>query len=313
MLDGVWQKFRDISSRHDLRLNAIRAVAIYQPLQALDFVAARVRDGVTLNDFSGILRNIAYNLRYLPDACKVLWELGRDDRRELGSHPDHPIRTLTDLCGFDERKPLAFSNKVFDFGLDLAARDDVWDGNYSPLDVLRPIFSSEGVSSHFTARQLVLKPFFVDPNIVGPLRQKLIARTFELLQHPRTKVARKAAQFLGDALRYPIGPMGTSVPSKLREKYDAEFERTLLAVRDLLTNGSIHPVACIALARSISWHAQHGIGEVQKAAKAGLAALPTTLEFRLLAALAGGSETLCSKWAPKVTGRKTARLGSTLS
>ena len=96
LLDGVWQKLRDISGSYDERIDAIRAVAIYQPRQALEFVTDRVRNGVVLSDFSKILRNIAYNLHYLPDACKVLWELGRDDLRELGPHPDHPIRTLAE-------------------------------------------------------------------------------------------------------------------------------------------------------------------------------------------------------------------------
>ena len=143
-----------------------------------------------------------------------------------------------------------------------------------------------------------MKPFLVDPDIVRPLRQALISRILELLQHSRTKVARKAAQFLGHALRYPMGIMGTSVPREICDKYDAEFERTLLAVSDLLAAGGIHPIALIALARSISWHAEHGTGDVQKAAKAALATLPTTLEFRLLAALARGFGDILEQMGP---------------
>jgi transcriptional regulator with XRE-family HTH domain len=288
LLDGVWQRLRDNHGPHDQRINAIRAVAIYQPRQALDFVTDRIRNGVVAKDFSNILRSIAYNLEYLPDACEVLWQLGRNDRRELGANPDHPIRALAELCGFDERKPLAFTQKVFDFGMSLSARDGVWDSHYSPLDVLKPIFSSEGVTTHSTSRQLVLKPFLVNPDVVAPLRQQLIERVLELLKHPRPRVATQAALFLHSALTYPMGAMGMSVPRALRDKYDLEFERTLLAVKDLLAGDGIRPIVRITLNASVSWHTQHGTGAVQVAAKAVQATLPTTLEFRALAALTKG-------------------------
>ena len=286
LLDGVWQRLRDNHDPYDQRINAIRAVAIYQPRQALDFVTDRMRNGVVANDFSSILRRIAYNLDYLPEACEVLWQLGRNDRRELGANPDHPIRTLAELCGFEERRPLIFSKKVFDFGVVLARKDSTWDSHYSPLDILRPVFSSEGVTTHSTSRQLTMKPFLVNPDVVRPLRQELIELTVELLQHPRTKVATKAALLLRSALTYPMGAMGMSVPRELRDTYDLEFERTLHTVRDLMVGGGIHPVVCITLAGSVSWHAQHGTGKAHAAAEAVLAALPTSLEFRLLAALA---------------------------
>lgn len=288
LLDGVWQRLRDNHGLYDQRINAIRAVAIYQPRQALDFVADRIRNGVILSDFSRILRSIAYNPEYLPLACGMLWELGRNDRRELGANPDHPIRTLAELCGFEERKPLTFTKQVFDFGMALAEQDTVWDYHYSPLDILRPIFSAEGVTTHSTARQLTMKPFLIDPDVVGPLRQQLIERILALLQHRRATVARRAALLLDNALHYPMGAMGMSVPRELRDKYDLEFERTLLSVRELLAGGSIHPIVGIALAQSVSWHAQHGGDSVQAAARAVQAALPTSLEFRSLAALAKG-------------------------
>jgi transcriptional regulator with XRE-family HTH domain len=288
LLDAVWQRLRDNHGPYDQRINAIRAVAIYQPRQALDFVTDRIRNGVVAKDFSNILRSITYSIEYLPDACEVLWQLGRNDRRELGANPDHPIRALAELCGFDERRPLAFTKQVFDFCMSLVGRDGAWNSHYSPLDVLRPILSSEGVTTHSTIRQLVLKPFLVNPDVVAPLRQQLIERVLELLRHPRTRVTTKAALFLHSALTYPMGAMGMSVPRELRDKYDLEFERTILAVKDLMASGEIRPIVGITLSASVSWHAQHGTGGVQAAAKAVQAALPTGLEFRALVALTKG-------------------------
>jgi len=288
LLDGVWQKLRENHGLYDQRINAVLAVAIYQPRQKLDFVTDRIRHGVVAKDFSSILRRIAYNTDYLPEVCEVLWELGRNDRRELGAHPDHPIRALAELCGFEERKPLVFTEHVFHFAMTLADRDTAWDSHYSPLDILRPVLSAEGVTTRSTGRQLTMKPFLVNPDVVGPLRQQLIERTLGLLRHPRTRIATKAALFLHGALTYPMGAMGMAVPRELRDKYDLEFERTLLAVRELLANSKIQPIVAIILAGSTSWHAKYGVGSVQTAAKAVQDALPTSLEFRSLAALTKG-------------------------
>jgi transcriptional regulator with XRE-family HTH domain len=288
LLENLWQRLRHGLDPYDQRINAIRAVAIYQPRQALAYVNDRIQNRVISSDLPKILRSIAYNFDYLRDACELLWQLGCNDRRELGSYPDHPIRTLAELCGFEERKPLDITKRFFDFGVSLIDRDSAWDSHYSPFDILRPVLSAEGVTTHSTSRQLVMKPFLVNLEVVAPLRKQLIERTLALLKHPRTKVATKAAHFIRSAITHPMGAMGMAVPRELRDKYDLEFEGTILAVRELLAKDSPHPIVGNVICASVAWHAQHGAVNVRAAARDLIATLPTNLEFRFLGALANG-------------------------
>ena len=54
-----------------------------------------------LRQLPALLRQISYTLDYLPRCCNLLWELGRDDDRMPHSKPDHAIRVLTDLGGYE--------------------------------------------------------------------------------------------------------------------------------------------------------------------------------------------------------------------
>jgi hypothetical protein len=59
-----------------------------------------------------VLQRIAFNPDYTEQACQILWELGRDDRRELNQFPNHAIRVLADLAAYAPGKPVLYSAKV---------------------------------------------------------------------------------------------------------------------------------------------------------------------------------------------------------
>lgn len=294
LLDVIWQSVDDVSDEYDPRLVAIDSVAIYQPRQALDFVQDQIAKGNTFPALTSILRGIGYNFDYLDEVCELLWELGRLDKRELHSHPDHPIRVLSELCGFEERKPLAYNEHVFEFGLRLMERADAWESHYSPLDIVRTVLSGEGTTARSHGRALSLTSFLVNFDAVSPLRKRLIARLLELVIDQRPRVARLAASVLHDALREPHGMMGAAVPEEVRTKYRTEFKSTLASLKKLLKSGGVSATTAVAIARSVSWHAQYGTGHVQAAARGVLATIPKTLEFRLRASLANAQNDLTS-------------------
>ena len=63
-----------------------------------------------------------FTLDYLPQAVALLWQLGRDDDRPLNQFPDHPIRVLQDLTGYEVAKPLVMNRLAFAAMAEIARR-----------------------------------------------------------------------------------------------------------------------------------------------------------------------------------------------
>ena len=288
LLGNLWRKLNDVESDRDPRFEAVQAVAVYQPRQALDFIQHQFDEGRVPDGTGGIIRNIAYNYNYIEEACELLWTLGCKDERELGPHPSHPIRVLSEMCGFEENRPLAFIERVFDFGMRLIDREGAWDHRYSPLDILRPVLSGEGVNTTSKGRHLQMSSFFINLDVVAHLRRRLTDRVLALLANEQPKIGRAAADFLSNALRFPMGLMGASLGLDIYNQYALEFEGTLSKLRTIISAGDIHVGVMIGVARSIAWHAQNGPEKTASAAQAVLDALPTDLAFRTRAALADG-------------------------
>lgn len=82
-------------------LDELAPVAFYQPGRMLD-VIQRLRTSppapvegfgqtfgpeVVLEKLPGLLRSIAYSIDHLPGCVQLLWDLGRDEPREVNRHP----------------------------------------------------------------------------------------------------------------------------------------------------------------------------------------------------------------------------------
>lgn len=286
-LSRVWRTFDNINDDFDPRLDAIKSVALYQPRQALDFVIGQVRRGRSLRALPSILNGIARTSHYLQEALELLWEIGQFDDRELSSHPTHAIRVLTELGSFDGYKPLSYCEALLEFGLKLAENDVNWVGRYTPLDVLKPLLSSEGTNNSSNGRAVTITPYFINYEVVRPLRVAVIDKIISLLRHKNTVIARLAGGLLGAAIQYPFDIMGNEPPKNLRRALAEEFTQTLQRVQNSVREG-VHPIVALAIARSVSWHANFGSGNPAKIARDILENLPDDIEFRLFAALADG-------------------------
>ena len=130
LLEPIWRKLRTIEDKYDSRIEAVLAVAYYQPRQALEFVQAQIEQDRVLNRFSAILRRVAFSPEHRRDALRLLWELGQNDNRDMNPHPSHPIRTLAELISYDRDKPIGFIAEVAAFAFALLDEPDAWRGRY---------------------------------------------------------------------------------------------------------------------------------------------------------------------------------------
>jgi len=287
LLERVWQMLDGIKSDGDPRLDAVRAVALYQPRQALDFVGHQYQRGRPLYGLAEILRRVAHGGCDFGEVAKLLWAVGRTDRRELDPNPGHPMRILAELGAYNRRKPLRFSEDALTFGLKLADDASNWGSHYTPLDVLRPLLSTEGVDTRSDDREFVMTAQYVAYAVVEPLRAAVLTKVLALLRHSEPRIARLAAEFFDEALRAPIGVLGSEPPPGLAKSYSVEFEGTLRRILAVLQEG-VSPPAALAIARTVAHHARHWKGTKAKLAKAILNDVPDDLGFRLRGALADG-------------------------
>lgn len=288
LIDGVWSKLKPEQEYQDPHIKAVAAVAYYQPAKSIEFAERLIHEGKFINQLPEILRNAAFNFAHVGRACEALWELGKRDGRPLEQHPQHPIRILAELCEVQPNKPLVYNEAIVDFGLALIERPDAWQSPYTPLDILTPIFETEGHITESNNFSLTFKPHFVNVEAIKLLRNKVLHAVIDLLFDPQVRVGVLAATALSKAFRYPMGMFNSSASPETRDKWTGVFVEGLQAIEAALKARAADDLVLLSVWKSISWHIQYGKGDASDAARRIQALLPDTLEFRALTVLIDG-------------------------
>jgi transcriptional regulator with XRE-family HTH domain len=290
LLDGIWRKLRPSAEYADPHIRAVTSVAYYQPERALSFAEKLILEGRHLRDLPNLIKYAAYNYEHIRRACECLWEIGKRDDRELGQHPSHSIRILSELCAVEPNKPIMYNEKIVDFGIELLASTSAWNQKYSPFDILNGILNPEGHTTTSSGAAISIGKFNVLPDAVSAIRAKVIDAIVRTLAHPNPKAGMLAARCLQGAFRYPM-----DAPVELRDKWTAEFLETFGKIESTIRSKSIDPLVLIGIAAAISWHANFGLEETSARAKGILDLLPSSLEFQTLLALKDGYGHLIEK------------------
>lgn len=289
LLDGLWRNLRwsDDYIRADIK--AALEAAHFQPRQALELARRLIADGHGgEEDVCRLIRNSAYTLRYVPDACELLWALGQNDDRQKNLNPNHPLRLLTELATPEPMKPVAYIQAVVDFMLARIREDESWLGLSTPFDVLVGALATEGHTSSATSRAVSLRAYGINHKAVAVVRQRIIDAILEGLTSNNKRHTYAAAQMLGAAIRGPIGLLNR-IPTKGElDEWDEEFTETLARVNSLLDRHELSPTILLTIASSASWHAAHAQSVTKKPAEQILKHLDRDLETRVTRVLIDG-------------------------
>ena len=288
LLNGVWANLAPTSPYNDPHIRAVTAVAYYQPAKALQFAEQLIREGKYFDQLPELLKYVAYNMRYVKEACEALWEIGKSDDRELNQSPGHAIRILGELCEVRPDKPYQYNEHIVEFGLGLMGRPEAWKHRYTPLDIVVPILKTEAYTTTSTSRAMSFQPFFINQQFVANLRKRVVNAIIGLLSHPETRIAVLAARRIGDALRYPMGMFGAQVSDQTRDKWTPIFVETLEAIEQVIKSSQLDPLVLYIMARETSWHADRGPAPTINVAQRIRKALPKSLDFRVLCTLMDG-------------------------
>src|SRR5262249_2287849 len=112
LLDGLWGQLAPSRDYFDPHIKAVTAVAYFQPERALSFAENLIRNGKHLRDLPEMIKYAAYTCDFTKRACECLWELGKDDTRELNPNPHHAIRVLSELCSVQPNKPIEYNKAI---------------------------------------------------------------------------------------------------------------------------------------------------------------------------------------------------------
>jgi transcriptional regulator with XRE-family HTH domain len=273
LLSQIWRSFDAIETEYDPRLDAIKSVAIYQPAQSLDFVRRQVMRGRSFRSLPDILKGIAYSGSLFDDVLEVLWALGREETSETNSNTSHPIRVITDIASYDLRKPFYFSEGVLDFALRLCDDPKAWVHRYTPLDLLKPLMSAEGMHTTSDRMTFSFQPFLIDYEQVKTYRARILDKMIALLSNSNVRMAYEAASFIETATRGPIGRAGRVGSRGELDVFYAEFTITLGRVLEVLRAG-VHPVAAAQIVQKVVWFTKRHLPELMTVAKAIIKAAP---------------------------------------
>ncbi|MCY4090681.1 MAG: restriction endonuclease [Caldilineaceae bacterium] len=304
LLNGIWQRitqrFQDAPNLgRSMTLDMLGKVAVFQPERTLELVEYTIRNPATelgspegiqlfgdphsdvVRQLPPILRQISYTLAYLPRCCNLLWELGRDDNRNLHSSPDHGVRVLADLGGYEIGKPLVVTRGVLDAIENLLKDPSSHDRFHSPLDIIDPMLAKTGLSVHVEGHNFVYKPFTLTYGSIKSIRQRAISLIGRCLLSSDLRTSLRALKSLESAFREPQAYLNMEISDEDRDQWRPE-QLEILALMADLAQRSTEPVTLVRI-REVLWvHCSHvPSDEIRDKADAIVSDLPDSFELRL--------------------------------
>jgi transcriptional regulator with XRE-family HTH domain len=249
LLSSLLPKLQWHSEYHNPHIEAVEAVAYYQPHLALRFAERLIEEGHgNESGTCGMLRNAAFNLDLLEEACMLLWRAGKEDTRALHQNPSHGIRILKELVEFAPNKPVECVERVVTFALQLLERPVMLRGPYTPFTILEGALRTEMEEVTSSSRSVTISRYRLDFELAQKVRARVIDVIVNSIREGAPRKAFLAADLLSEALRSPMHD-GDDI-----QVWHAAHANLLAQVRDALDNRSVHPTVLVKAAISSSWH-----------------------------------------------------------
>jgi hypothetical protein len=243
-----------------------------------------------------VVQRIAFNPDYTEQACQILWELGRDDRRELNQFPNHAIRVLADLASYAPGKWVLYGEKV----LKAAERwpEDPHLPSYenSPLDVVAPLLAKQAEVQNLEGHTISFGFVGINLPVVAALRKEAIAYVEKCLMQGHPREAARALQTVRDIVNHPASLGGRIVTPQEMEAWRPEQLEGVRLLKEFITHTK-SPVLLVLAKHELYWHAENGQpAEVAKGVAQALALIPPSLELDIATALTNALYDLVRAW-----------------
>jgi hypothetical protein len=186
-----------------------------------------------------LIKNAGLHPQHTARAMRLLWALGRDDKRPQPQNPDHGLRLLAELGGY-ERGHSFFSRTLLDTVE--AQLADPNGAGATAIQLLGPLLARQVTVTGGSRLRITLHEQFVDRKGTADIRQATIAilRDAALAGGDRCVAA---VDVINGALRPPIGLGGQVVPKPIVDQWRPEQLELLGLLEEVLATG---PEASIA-------------------------------------------------------------------
>jgi hypothetical protein len=243
-------------------------LALDQPARPTEWPLTDVSidDASVRGELPQLLRAAGAHPAHAAEAMALLWKLARDDDRPTNSYPNHPLRVLADLGGYDHTA--AHHDALLDVIEREAVRPGVDDHANSPLPLVRALLAREGTRSHGRGLRWQLGSYTVSAAATQRWRRRIRNLLVDRTLRGSTRQQLVAAQLFDDALRLPHGYFGRAPASEIVDSWRDDQAELLDAIE---TIGESTDQAAVrqALAAALRWHAEHGPWpEVEERARA---------------------------------------------
>jgi hypothetical protein len=242
-----------------------------------------VGDDAVRHELPALLGLIAFTPRLLEATLGLLWQLARDDDRPLNQAANHPIKVLDEVATY--RRPPLYARAVLDLVEELmASEEDLGEHAHSPIELVRPLLTREGMSVRFAGAQMQTGTFTVSAERTAELRSRVRAVLVAATRSGDSSDRVLAATLLGEGLRQPFGYSGQKPDPASIEQWHGDQLALLSAIEQVFSAVS-DPHVLLALRSALDWHAEHSWWEDVRQRASALVATPHSASETLVQAL----------------------------
>jgi hypothetical protein len=279
LLEEVWgdvmREFATAEAHGRVRiLDVLTDFSYYQPRRILDIAEFAMKNPTgevgdrgrpyqlghldVLDKLPALLRRVCYSPEWLPRACELLWQLGRDDDRPTNPHPDHPLRVLADLAGYDRDKPVYFNAALFGCVERWAGSSDAARHVGKLCDILDPLLEKTGHTSYADGVKVTMEAFHVSEPNTRQVRDRVIALLERLLSCDDPRVPLRAAKSFGKALNNPMSLFNMKIGTDQCQVWAPEQLR-ILDILERFMSKRRFAIATLSALGSVRWTARYNL------------------------------------------------------
>lgn len=244
LLKDFWSEFKDTSSDtlttlgHNLEI--IKTIAYYQPIESYGALLNSLK---TLSGVPSADRDYRFNscLKSIVDICRdvilagykieeimmILWNLGKGDKINLNSHPEHPIRRIGDLCSYDRGFSIALYERTLKGLKAIVEEYDSEKDHHNPISMLGGFLAKTSSSSYSEGYTITLNPFHVSYDNTKKMRFEVFEVLKKLALSNDLKSSYLAVNVIADALTPPYGMVGLNVSRKQAQVWTTEIQSAI--------------------------------------------------------------------------------------
>ncbi len=198
-----------------------------------------------------LLRVVAHVPALLAQACDLLWNLAKEDKRPPHQNPYSAERTLRGLGAYRRRDLPHYEAFVSWAESGAAAIPGV-----RLVEYVAPLLARESEHDWADDRSIHMSSSGISYALVAPLRRRVLDLLQKLAQHDTPTAAARAIAIMGEALAPPRGLFGRIVSDREREQWKPE-ELDVLERFRAIRLGTSSPTIYISLLKELVWPSEH--------------------------------------------------------